>query len=80
MKAFTVKLFSKTYQLVLAIFLACSSLNTLAADSYDAATSTLTIPSVAVGDTLYTNVKITLGAVLSLGAQPPQSHTTPITR
>ena len=71
LKAFTVKLFSKTYQLVLAIFLACSSLNTLAADSYDAATSTLTIPSVAVGDTLYTNVKITLGAVLSLGAQTP---------
>ena len=63
MKAFTVKLFVKTYQLVLAISLACSSLNALAVDSYDAATSTLTIPSVAVGDTLYTNVKITLGAV-----------------
>lgn len=71
LKEFKVKLFSKTYQWVLAIFLTFSSLNALAADSYDASTNTLTISSVAVGDTLYTNVKITVGAILSLGAQTP---------
>lgn len=38
---------------------------TLAADSYDASSNKLTIPSVAVGDTLYTNVLITVGEVIS---------------
>lgn len=48
--------------------MACSaSLASLAADTYDSATSTLSIPMVQVGDTLYRNVKVTLGSVVSVG-------------
>ncbi len=37
------------------------------ADTYDAATNVLTIPLVTVGNTAYTNVKITVGGLISLG-------------
>lgn len=37
------------------------------ADTYDAATNVLTIPLVTVGNTSYTNVRITVGGVISLG-------------
>lgn len=54
----------------LAIFgaFAFSSMLCLAADTYDTATSTLTIPLVKVGDTLYKSVKVTLGSVVSVGS------------
>ena len=65
------KFFSKTCQFIVGFLFCFSSLNVLAADSYDAATNTLTISSVAVGDTLYTNVKITVGTIVSLGSQTP---------
>ena len=39
-----------------------------AADTYDATTSILTIPQVKVSDTLYKNVVITLGSVISVGS------------
>ena len=38
-----------------------------AADTYDATTSILTIPQVKVSDTLYKNVVVTLGSVISVG-------------
>ena len=61
----------KTNQFIFGLLLCFSSLHVLAADSYDSATNTLTISSVAVGDTLYTNVKITVGTIVSLGSQTP---------
>ena len=61
----------KTSQFIFGLLLCFSSLTVLAADSYDSATNTLTISSVAVGDTLYTNVKITVGTIVSLGSQNP---------
>lgn len=46
-----------------------SNINAVAADIYDANTSVLIISNVAVGQTLYSNVQITLGSVVSLGSQ-----------
>ena len=46
-----------------------SNTNALAADIYDANTSVLIISNVAVGQTLYSNVQITLGVVVSVGSQ-----------
>ena len=45
--------------------LALSAGGLLAADSYDTATSTLTIAQVKVGTTLYKNVAVLLGSVIS---------------
>jgi hypothetical protein len=55
----------------LKLFLAFFSaifLNANAADTYDAAKSTLTIPIVKVGESYYNNVIITLGNVVSVGS------------
>ena len=41
-----------------------------AADTYDAATNVLSIPLVKVGDSLYQDVKVTVGSVVSVGAGP----------
>lgn len=49
----------------LALSLACSW--SLAGDTYDTGTGTLTIERVKVGDTLYKNVQITLDSVVSVG-------------
>ena len=40
----------------------------LAADSYEATTNVLTIPQVKVGDTLYSDVQITVGTIVSVGS------------
>ena len=48
--------------------LALSAGGLLAADSYDTATSTLTIAQVKVGTTLYKNVAVLLGSVISSGS------------
>ena len=39
-----------------------------AADSYEASTNVLTIPQVKVGDTLYSDVQINVGTIVSIGA------------
>ena len=41
-----------------------------AADTYDATTNVLSIPLVKVGDSLYQDVKVTVGSVVSVGAGP----------
>lgn len=46
------------------------------ADTYDAATNVLTIPLVTVGNTSYTNVRITVGAVISLGGGTANTYDT----
>ena len=43
--------------------------SSFAADSYDASTNTLTIPLVNVNNTYYSNVKILLGVVVSVGSK-----------
>ena len=45
------------------------SLNAWAIDAYNATTGILSIPYVAVGDTLYTNVNITVDQILAVGTQ-----------
>jgi len=53
--------------------LVCTTLfaaGVFAADTYDSATNVLTIPLVKVGDSLYQDVKITVGTVVSVGAGP----------
>ena len=55
--------------LVLSLF----SASCFAADSYDVATNTLTIPLVNVNNTYYTNVIIKAGVVLSVGSQTATS-------
>ncbi len=44
-----------------------------AADTFDATHNILTIPLVVVGNTAYSNVRISVGAVLSIGAGSPTS-------
>ena len=41
-----------------------------AADTYDATTNVLSIPLVKVGDSLYQDVKVTVGTIVSVGAGP----------
>ncbi|MEI6551406.1 MAG: hypothetical protein WCO34_13555, partial [Betaproteobacteria bacterium] len=41
-----------------------------AADTYDAASNVLSIPLVKVGDSLYQDVKVTVGSVVSVGEGP----------
>lgn len=44
-----------------------------AADTFDAATGILTIPLVVIGNTSYSNVRITVGAVVGIGGGTPAS-------
>ena len=60
---------SEKFRLITAIALFFCVFRVCAADSYDTNTSVLSISSVAVGDILYSNVKITLGDVVSVGSQ-----------
>jgi hypothetical protein len=41
-----------------------------AADTYDSSTNVLSIPLVKVGDSLYQDVKVTVGTIVSVGAGP----------
>ena len=54
-------------------FVACFVLlagnSSYAADTYDAATNTVSIALVKVSDTFYANVKVTLGSVVAIGSQ-----------
>ena len=59
----------KTAKLLFALCTGLSPLVASAVDTYDASTSVLTIDSVAVGDTLYNNVRVTLASVVRVGAQ-----------
>jgi len=47
-----------------------SGVNAWAIDTYDSASNQLTIPTVQVGSTTYTNVVISVGNVLSIGNSP----------
>ncbi len=59
---------------LIALFLLSSAVSN-AADTYDSATSKLLIPQVVVNDTLYKNVLVTLGRVISVGTLPqPDSY------
>ena len=59
----------KLFKSLLVSLLAFCSVNSYAADSYDASTNTLTIPLVNVNNTYYSNVKINVGVVVSVGSK-----------
>ena len=52
-----------------ACFVLLASNSSYAADTYDAATNTVSIALVKVSDTFYANVKVTLGSVVAIGSQ-----------
>jgi hypothetical protein len=54
---------------LLVSLLAFCCVNSYAVDSYDASTNTLTIPLVNVNNTYYSNVKINVGVVVSVGSK-----------
>ena len=47
-----------------------------AADIYNASTGILSITKVAVGDTIYSDVKVTIGEVVSIGTLTDDSYDT----
>jgi hypothetical protein len=57
------------FKSLLVSLLAFCCVNSYAADSYDANTNTLTIPLVNVNNTYYSNVKINVGVVVSVGSK-----------
>ena len=57
------------FKSLLVSLLAFCCVNSYAADSYDASTNTLTIPLVNVNNTYYSNVKINVGVVVSVGSK-----------
>jgi hypothetical protein len=59
----------KLFKLLLVSLLAVGCVNSYAADSYDASSNTLTIPLVNVNNTYYSNVKINVGVVVSIGSK-----------
>jgi hypothetical protein len=59
----------KLFKLLLVSLFAMVCVNSYAADSYDASTNTLTIPLVNVNNTYYSNVKINVGVVVSVGSK-----------
>ena len=54
----------------------CWSFPALSADSYNSNTGVLSIARVAVGDTVYSDVKITIGEVVSIGTLTDDSYDT----
>jgi hypothetical protein len=52
-----------------ACFVLLAGNSSYAADTYDAATNTVSIALVKVSDTFYANVKVTLGSVVAIGSQ-----------
>ena len=59
----------KLFKLLLVSLLAVVCVSSYAADSYDASSNTLTIPLVNVNNTYYSNVKINVGVVVSIGTK-----------
>ena len=51
---------------LISFFMVCWSFPALSADSYNSNTGVLSIARVAVGDTVYSDVKITIGEVVEL--------------
>lgn len=52
----------------LVIFISMYASQALAADTYQASTNVLTIPQVKVADTMYSDVQVTVGSVVSIGS------------
>jgi hypothetical protein len=63
-------------KLLISFFMVCWSFPALSADSYNSNTGVLSIARVAVGDTVYSDVKITIGEVVSIGTLTDDSYDT----
>ena len=61
-------------QVCISSFLVCSAQHTLAADSYNTGTGVLSVANIAVGDTLYSNVRATIGQVISIGTSTTDTY------
>jgi hypothetical protein len=57
-------------QIAVLVFSSLFAGSIFAADTYDSATNVLSIPLVKVGDSLYQDVKVTIGTVVSVGSGP----------
>jgi len=57
-----------SFKQVLFLTFMCMANFAMAADSYEASTNVLTIPQVKVGDTLYSDVQISVGTIVSVGS------------
>lgn len=57
-----------SFKQVLFLTFMCMANFAMAADSYEASTNVLTIPQVKVGDTLYSDVQIGVGTIVSVGS------------
>ena len=57
-----------SFKQVLFLTFMCMANFAMAADSYEASTNVLTIPQVKVGDTLYSDVQISVGIIVSVGS------------
>ena len=63
-------------KLLISFFMVCWSFPALSADSYNSDTGVLSIARVAVGDTVYSDVKITIGEVISIDTLTDDSYDT----
>jgi len=63
-------------KLLISFFMVCWSFTALSADSFNPNTGVLSIARVAVGDTVYSDVKITIGEVVSIGTLTDDSYDT----
>ena len=63
-------------KLLISFFMVCWSFPAFSADSYNPNTGVLSIARVAVGDTVYSDVKITIGEVVSIGTLTDDSYDT----
>lgn len=68
-------IFSMRFIAALGIYF-CASQSALASDTYSTSTGILSISKVAVGDTLYSDVKATIGQVISVGTSATDSYDT----
>ena len=65
---------SVTPQILLAVFFMTVFDQSVAADTYHTGTGVLTVAQIAVGDTLYSNVKATIGQVISIGTTSSDTY------
>ena len=65
---------SVTPQILLAVFFMTVFDQSVAADTYHTGTGVLTVAQIAVGDTLYSNVKATIGQVISVGTTSSDTY------
>ena len=62
------------FQILISAFFVFPALQSIAADTYNTGTGVLTVAQIAVGDTLYSNVRATIGQVISVGTASSDTY------